>query len=167
MPPPAASPGSPRRLALAALEAVGGAALWLVVLLLALGSLERNLVGTSYVGNIDDVIGFLMAGLFVLGLPIALARGGHVRIDLFYRLYPAGLRRRVDKGFRVFGVAAALGIAGAGLALVLDSYGRERMYYGIIEFPLWIPQFIVVVGALAFAVEFLFADDNPNSATDL
>jgi TRAP-type C4-dicarboxylate transport system permease small subunit len=147
------------RRTLTVLEFVTSCAMWAIVALLALGGLERNLIGTSYVGNTDDVIGFLMAALFVLGLPIALARGGHVRVDLFSRLYSPGTQRVAEAAFKVFGILCGLGLTAAGVALVADSIARSRLYYGIVEIPIWIPQSVIVAGMLIFTLQFMFGEE--------
>lgn len=150
-----------RQTLLTALEAICACALWIIVALLAGGGLERNLIGTSYVGNTDDISAILMATLFMLGLPVALSRGGHVRVDLLYRLYPPRLQAFAERLFKVFGIAAGMGLAAAGLALAYDSFSRERMYYGIIDLPLWIPQLVIAMGALAFTLEFIIGVEEP------
>jgi TRAP-type C4-dicarboxylate transport system permease small subunit len=141
------------------LEFVTSGAMWLIVALLALGGLERNIFGTAYMGNTDDVIGFLMAALFVLALPIALARGGHVRVDLFSRLYSPKVQQIAESAFKVFGILCGLGLTAAGIALVADSMARSRMYYGIVEIPIWIPQSVIVAGMLVFTLQFMFGEE--------
>ncbi len=151
-----------RRTVLRVLTIVCAVALWSIVGLLAGGGIERNVVGTAYVGNTDDIVAFLMATLFMVGLPVALSRGGHVRVDLLYRLYPPRLRLLADRAFTFVGVLAGLGLTAAGLALAYDSYGRGRMYYGLVDMPLWILQSVIAIGAIAFTLEFAFGAEEPD-----
>ena len=150
-----------RRRVLAALEACCALATALMVALLALGALERNSTRTGFMGNTDDVIGYLMAVVFAFGLSIALADGGHVRVDLLYRFYKGWIKRVADGAFKCMGVLSALIVTGAGYALAQDSYVRGRVHYGFIEVPDWLPQMLVVIGGVMFLLEFLFGEERP------
>src|ERR1700712_3907068 len=109
---------------LVGLEALASASLWLIVILFAGGALERNLIGTSYVGNANDLVGYLAASLFSFGLAVALARGAHVKIDILYTSYSQTVRRVTDRIFKILGIlASAILVVGSG-ALCLESYDR-------------------------------------------
>ncbi len=160
-----------RRRVLLVLEACCAFAIALMVALLALGGLERNITRTAFIENTGDLVGYLMGALFALGLSIALAQGGHVRVDLLYRLYKGRIKRVADGAFKCMGVLSALAVTGAGFALVHDSYFRGRMNYGFVELPAWLPQTIIVIGGLFFLLEFLIGEqsprDRPNNPVDI
>ena len=147
-----------RLVVIGALASLCGLAIWLIVALLALGALERNVTGTVFIGNSDDLVGYLMAALFALGLALALADGGHVRVDILYRLYAPRVRMVADLAFKGVGVVAASGLTAAGLALVYDSLSRGRIDYGLVDMPLWIPQLLLPLGTLLFMLEFLVGE---------
>jgi TRAP-type C4-dicarboxylate transport system permease small subunit len=153
--------GAIRRRVLLVLEACCACAIALMVALLAIGGLERNITGTAFIGNSDELIGYLMAALFGFGVSVALADGGHVRVDLLYRSYKGRIKRVADGAFKGIGVLCAAALSGAGIALAYDSYARGRVHYGFVELPAWLPQSIIVVGALLFLLEFVFGEEKP------
>lgn len=149
-----------RQVVMRAFEGICGLAVWGMVLLLGLGALERNLVKTSLFANTGELMGYLMAALFSLGLSVALRHDGHVRVDTFYRKYRTSTRRVMDGIFRVIGIGAAVALAAAGGTLARDSLRRGRVDYGLIDVPLWLPQLLIVLGALALATEFVLGSGN-------
>jgi len=64
--------------------------LWLVLLVIVV-VLSRYLLGVGSIA-IQESVTYLHATIFMLGLAFTLQRGGHVRVDIFYRNY--SLRRK-------------------------------------------------------------------------
>jgi TRAP-type C4-dicarboxylate transport system permease small subunit len=148
-----------RNAILVGLEAVAIAALWLIVGVLASGAIERNFFGTSYIGNAGDLVGYMAAIVFGFGLAVALARGAHVKVDIFYTSYAPRILGAVNIAFKILGIAAGVILVAGSIALCMESYARGRMVYGVLEISAWIPQALMVLGTLAFLLEFIFGEE--------
>jgi len=75
-------------------DRVGRIISWLtlcLVLLVIVVVLSRYLLGVGSIA-IQESVTYLHAAIFMLGLAFTLQRGGHVRVDIFYRNY--SLRRK-------------------------------------------------------------------------
>ena len=95
----------------------------------------------------DEVIGYLLVTLVMLGAAEALRRGDHISIDLLSSR--AGPRmRRVQQAFAHLAVMAFAAIVGSS---IWDSIAFARSFgsysVGYIEIETWIPQVPVVLGA--------------------
>ena len=102
--------------------------------------------------SLAEIGGFLFVASAFLALPAALRAAGHVRVTLLLRfLGPTGDRIAtfvalvVALGLTVF-AAWALGIQ------ALASFERGSVSYGIIAIPLWLPQSVMTLGIVIFAI---------------
>lgn len=103
-----------------------------------------------------DLIGmYLMPALFYLALSDTLAAHHHVAVDLLRPRMPSWLAR----SFEIFGSGAMASV----FLLIAQIYARsawekfhtDAMVLSSIQWPAWIPDAIVVVGAVSIALRLL------------
>jgi len=79
-------------------DRVGQMISWLTLLLVALVItvvLSRYLLGIGSIA-IQESVSYVHAIIFMLGLAFTLQRGGHVRVDIFYREFSARRKALID-----------------------------------------------------------------------
>ena len=94
----------------------------------------------------DELIGYLLVTLVMLGAAEALRRGDHIAIDLVTaRLGPK--MRRVQAAFGYLSVMAFAAIVGVSIwDSIVFARGFGSYSVGYIEIETWIPQVPVVIG---------------------
>lgn len=79
-------------------EATGRALSWLTLVMV--GLVVAVVIGRYFVGlgsiALQESVTYLHALVFMLGLAFTLKRGGHVRVDIFYRSYSPRIKALVD-----------------------------------------------------------------------
>ena len=146
------------------LEVLTGVALWAIVVLLALGALERNFLSSATLSYASSLIGYLMAGIMLLGSCLAVIDRGHVEIDLLSRQYGGIVAKLAKALFRALAVIAGLLLLAGGIALVSQSLRTGRIDYGLITMPIWVPQLLIPIGGGLMAILFAITDydlENP------
>ena len=104
------------------------------------------------VPSLAEIGGFLFVASATLALAYTLRAAGHVRVTLVLRfLGPMGNRVLAS-------LVLALGAAIAGYAAwhvgdnTLDSWARGSVSYGLIPIQTWIPQAVMTLGLVIFAI---------------
>lgn len=121
-------------------------ALILVIFVQIVVAVTRRYVFDNPLQWSDEMIGYLLVTLVMLGAAEALRRGDHIAIDLVSaRLGPRMARlQRVFAHLSVMGFAAIVGLS------IWDSIAFARSFgsysVGYIEIETWIPQVPVVIG---------------------
>ena len=105
--------------------------------------------------SLAEIGGFLFVASAFLALPATLRAAGHVRVTLLLRyLGPAG--DRVMTGLVLLVALALTAFAAWAVGVqTLASYQRASVSYGILAIPLWVPQAVMTVGIVIFAVALL------------
>lgn len=105
--------------------------------------------------SLAEFAGFMMVGATFLALASTLKRGVHIRVTVALGLFG-------PRGHRLLNIIATLGgavlftfVAWHGGLLALDAHAFEPVSYGIIPVPLWIPQSVMALGLLVFAIALL------------
>ena len=108
-----------------------------------------------HVPGTDAYAGYLMAGAGFLALAHTLKRGEHIRVTLVLSMFKGNARR----GLEIFSLVLA------SLLAVLFAFYSCRLVWQSIEFhdistgndatPLWIPQLVMALGTVIFAVAFV------------
>jgi TRAP-type C4-dicarboxylate transport system permease small subunit len=96
----------------------------------------------------DELSGYLVVLLVMLGVGEALRRGDHINVDLLIaRMGPAGRRWSA-----VWGMAAVIAVGVvlliSGIEAVRFSYAMGMLSEGYLEVPMWIPQSAILLGAV-------------------
>ncbi len=131
--------------------AFAGAALGAVVVLVTLAcvaySVVLRYVFATPVTWTDELSGYLVVAIVMLGAAESLRRGDHISVDLL----TAGARGRTRLGLEVWAMVCAALVAGAivysAVLMVRFSYDFGIYSEGYLEMPMWIPQSVLLAGA--------------------
>lgn len=127
----------------------------LAVLVLTAINVTGRYLFTAPLRGAEEMTGFLVVAMVMLGAAEAYRRGDHIRIDLLTeRLGPKGARW-VDVLSHVAVGAFAANLLRTGLHTVEFSHSFGAYSPGYLQIPMWIPQSALVIGGallLAMAV---------------
>jgi len=105
--------------------------------------------------SLAEIGGFLFVASAFLALAATLRAAGHVRVTLLMRWFG----QRGDRIMTVLVLLVALGLTAFAVwsvwLLTWASYLRGSVSVGIIAIPLWIPQGVMTLGLVIFAVALL------------
>ena len=104
-----------------------------------------------HVPGTDAYAGYLMAGAGFLALAHTLKRGEHIRVTLVLGLFKGGARH----GMEIFSLLLAGLFAFYSCRLVWQSIEFHDISTGNDATPLWIPQLVMALGTVIFAVAFV------------
>lgn len=134
----------------AALAIAAGVTIVGLSLLIGFDIVARSWFRFSVQGT-DELGGYVLALVGSLGLPYALLKRGHPRIDLLLPYLPQPL-------VRVLHVAAygaltwfAVFVADHSIRTLMEAFRFNTTANTPLQTPLWIPQLLWVVGTVAFA----------------
>ncbi|KAA5606782.1 TRAP transporter small permease [Roseospira marina] len=128
------------------------AALLLVVLTgLILASIVSRLIGV-YLGGVNAYAGYAMAAGAFFGMPYAFRSGAHIRVTLLLTNLTGWTRWAFELWARAIIAAAAGYMAVYFGRLTYYSYVYGDISQGADATPLWIPQSVMAVGAVCFAI---------------
>lgn len=133
------------------LALVAGVAVAVLAFLIVFDIVARSLFRYSLQGT-DELGGYTLALTGSLGLAFTLARRGHPRIDIGFRLFPARMRQ-------VLHVMALATLTVLALFMTQHAIGefRNTLAFGSVtntplQTPLWVPQIFWVAGTGFFAL---------------
>jgi len=155
---PAPSTVAPSSAAPSVVERGVGAVAWLAAVLSAgLVLVMLAVVGYSVVMRYfldrpvtwsDELSGYLVVALVMLGAADALLRGEHISVDLL----TARAAGRARRGVELWAMLCVLAVAGAivysGREMVAFSLDFGMYSEGYLEAPMWIPQSFILVGGV-------------------
>jgi len=134
-----------------ALALFAGLAVAVLSVLICVDIVGRTFFRYSLQGT-DELGGYTLALIGSLGLPYALLRRGHPRIDIFLKYFPRGLRA-------LFHAAAYVALAGFAIFMTWHAMQEigETISYGTVtntplQTPLAVPQAMWVLGTGFFAL---------------
>jgi TRAP-type C4-dicarboxylate transport system permease small subunit len=133
--------------ALAALCMVG--LLVMVMLSVVSRQLGFNVRGT------DAYAGYLMAGAGFLALAHTLKRGEHIRVTLLLNSLQGSWRKAIEIWSLGFASLLSTVMAFYSCRLVWQSLDFNDVSTGVDATPLWIPQLVMAVGTVVFAIAFV------------
>ncbi len=133
------------------------AALALITLCgLVLAGIAARALGLTLPG-IDAYAGYCLAACGFLALAGSLRHGDQIRTDVLVTRLPKRWRQPVDWCVRVLAAVLAVGLAGALVRMAWLSAEYGDISQGIDATPLWLPQSVLAVGAVLFALTLLAA----------
>jgi TRAP-type C4-dicarboxylate transport system permease small subunit len=106
-------------------------------------------------GGTDDIVAWLAAAAALLAMAHTFQHGDMVRMTLILERLPAPARRWAEVLALSVGTISCIYLAWWVSVSVHQSWMLEDMSNGLIVVPLWIPQLILVFGALLLAVALL------------
>jgi C4-dicarboxylate transporter DctQ subunit len=134
--------------------AVGAGVVVLMMLVVAYSVVNRYILNTPITWT-DELSGYLVVALVMLGAADALRRGDHISVDLI----TSRLTRRGKRLVEIWGYIVVLVFSSVLLVSseqTIDySINFEIVSEGYLEVPMWIPQsFLILGGSLVFLVAF-------------
>ena len=124
----------------------------LAVLVLTTINVVGRYLFTAPLRGAEEMTGFLVVAMVMLGAAEAYRRGDHIRIDLLTeRLGPTGARW-VDVLSHLAVAAFAANLLRTGLHTVKFSRNFEAYSAGYLQVPMWIPQSALVIGGALLLV---------------
>jgi TRAP-type C4-dicarboxylate transport system permease small subunit len=125
------------------------------VLLLSLAvSVEivgRKLFSHSFPGT-DDIGGYVLAIIAVIGASYTMAKRGHTRVDIFLVRMPTAWQRVLNLLAMVSMAAFAIFAAWRGATVLLESIEFQSVASNPLQTPLWQPQSLWLIGLVLFAL---------------
>ncbi len=123
-----------------------GALLVLVtVALVSYSVVMRYLLNTPQTWT-DELVGYFLVCIVMLGVAESLRRGEHIGVDLLTERLPARARKVADIWGMVAVIAVAVAMIYSSYQMVAFSYEVELFSDGYVEAPLWIPQSALLIG---------------------
>jgi TRAP-type C4-dicarboxylate transport system permease small subunit len=107
--------------------------------------------------GLDAYAGYSIAAALFLALPATLKQGDHIRVTLVVQRFNASKQRIVEHVCLLAGIALSGYIAYFACRLVWISYTTHDVSQGADATPLWIPQLLMALGSIGFAVAFIDA----------
>ncbi|HSA80741.1 MAG TPA: TRAP transporter small permease [Geminicoccaceae bacterium] len=134
---------------------ISAALLVLMVLHILLEITLRSFFATSTF-VLDEFVGYGVAAMTFLTLGYALEKDALIRVQLALTRSPAPVRRGLETLCASLTLALSLFLIGHFWRSVSRNWGRSAVSQSIAEVPLWIPEGLVLLGLVLFALQ-LFA----------
>lgn len=99
-----------------------------------------------------DYAGYAMAAASFLAFANALNRGSHIRVSILLNVVPGGVRRWLEIWCFGMGTAIMWYFVWYGQRFVYWSWKFNDISQGQDKTPLWIPQGVMLFGAVVFAI---------------
>lgn len=131
----------------------GGAALLVLLslVLTAYSVLQRYVFGTPVTWS-DELFGYLVIGMVMLGAAESLRRNDHISVDLLTSRVGDSARRWLDLWAMLLVIVVAVALIVGATGMVRYSYGFGVFSEGYLEMPMWIPQSVFLFGAALLAL---------------
>ena len=143
------------------MRAIGlvGLAISAVCLLIMLFWTTLSVVG-RYTGwftilGAEQVAAYAMAGMFFFGLSYTFESGGFVAVAPLKRRMPERVLPWLEALHLVIAFAFVAVLAYYTWETVLESKRFETETFGVLEWPLWLPQLVMPIGCAALALQIL------------
>lgn len=115
-----------------------------------------EILGRKYFGfsfrSLDEIGGYMLAGVSAFGFAYALAKHSHMRVTLLFPYVPAWVRSALNVLAMVSLAAMAAFCAWRGGAELLEHLATGKRSNTPLAIQLWIPQSIWFAGMMLFAV---------------
>jgi TRAP-type C4-dicarboxylate transport system permease small subunit len=122
-----------------------------LICLLVVAQIVARQLGTM-VPSADEFAAYAMAASGFLGLPYALQRGAHVRVEMLCKLLPARGRFFADVLSTFIGLSIAAYLAWYCSLFVIESYEFNEVSSGLLPIPMWLPQLSMLLGTLILVI---------------
>jgi TRAP-type C4-dicarboxylate transport system permease small subunit len=119
-----------------------------------------EVVGRKYFGfsfrGIDEIGGYMLAGVSAFGFAYALSTRAHMRVTLLFPYVPASVQSLLNVLATLTLAAMAGFCAWRGIFEVLDAWMSGKRSNTPLQTPLWIPLTVWFTGMLLFAAGTIF-----------
>jgi len=130
---------------------VCGYAVLLLSLAVSVEIVGRKLFSHSFPGT-DDIGGYVLAIVAIVGASYTMAKRGHTRVDIFLVRMPVAWQRALNLLAMVSMAAFAIFAAWRGTTVLLESIEFQSVASNPLQTPLWQPQSLWLVGLVLFAL---------------
>jgi len=137
--------------ALYLISGVGAALCLIVILALIVIQMLARWTGEVFPGA-PDYAGYAMAAASFLAFASALNRGAHIRVSILLNAVPNGLRRWLELWCFGVGTAIMWYFVWYAQKFVYWSWKFNEISQGQDRTPLWIPQSLMLIGAIILAI---------------
>ncbi|MBJ3778037.1 TRAP transporter small permease subunit [Acuticoccus mangrovi] len=131
-----------------------GIVTFLMMLLVVANVLLRSIADAPIDGTLELTQSALVILIF-LSLALTQYEGGHIHVVILTQRLPARLRTAVRFLAMVLGLVFFAWATKGAFDFALRSYTINEQEWGAIRFPIWPVKFVVFVGLLALAIQFL------------
>jgi len=101
----------------------------------------------SPTGFADELSGYFLAGMVVLGAPHVLRIDGHVRVEILFKRLPGKFQKWFHYVLNLLAVPPLIILIWFLLELIINYYISNRLSFAsILQVPLWIPISIAPIG---------------------
>ncbi|MGH6637306.1 MAG: TRAP transporter small permease subunit, partial [Polaromonas sp.] len=128
-----------------------GYAVLLLSLAVSVEIIGRKVFSHSFPGT-DDIGGYVLAIIAVIGASYTMAKRGHTRVDIFLIKLPTGWQRVLNTLAMVTMGAFATFAAWRGTTVLLESIEFQSVASNPLQTPLWQPQVLWLIGLVLFAL---------------
>ena len=130
---------------------VCGYAVLLLSLAVSVEIVGRKLFSHSFPGT-DDIGGYVLAIVAIVGASYTMAKRGHTRVDIFLVKMPTAWQRFLNLLAMVTMAAFAIFAAWRGSTVLLESIEFQSVASNPLQTPLWQPQSLWLIGLVLFAL---------------
>ena len=124
---------------------VGALLVLITVALVTYSIVMRYVLNTPQTWT-DELVGYFLVCIVMLGVAESLRHGDHIGVDLLTERLPAKGRKAADIWGMFAVIAVALAMVYSSYQMVAFSYRVELYSDGYVEAPLWIPQAVLLLG---------------------
>ncbi len=117
----------------------------MAIVLLILTQVGGRMLSVHVPGS-DDLVAWLTAGTIFLGLPYAMVKGAHIRVELLIGQLPAPVAKKLEFVVLAGAIVLVGWAAQYATGMVLDSYRYHELAMGQLPLPMWIPQLSLAIG---------------------
>ncbi len=111
----------------------------------------RKLFSHSFPGT-DDIGGYVLAIVAIIGASYTMAKRGHTRVDIFLVRMPVAWQRALNTLAMLTMAAFATFAAWRGTTVLLESIEFQSVASNPLQTPLWQPQSLWLIGLVLFAL---------------
>ena len=130
---------------------VCGYAVLLLSVAVSVEIVGRKLFSHSFPGT-DDIGGYVLAIVAIVGASYTMAKRGHTRVDIFLVRMPTAWQRVLNLLAMVTMAAFAIFAAWRGSTVLLESIEFQSVASNPLQTPLWQPQSLWLIGLVLFAL---------------
>ena len=130
---------------------LSGYAVLLLSVMVSIDIVGRKLFGFTFQGT-DDLGGYVLAIIAVVGASYTMAMRGHTRVDVFLVRMSPGVQGVLNFLAMVTMAGFAAYAAWRGLDVLMESIEFKSVASNPLQTPLWQPQLLWVVGLALFAI---------------
>ena len=139
---------------LRAVALISAVSVFVMMVLVVINVAGRYLLNKPLAGTLEFTESLLVLIIF-LSLALTQYDGGHIRVTLLTRRLPKALAQAATVFCMLAGAAFFTWCAYAAWKFALQSWSFKEQEWGTVVFPLYPVKFVVFVGLLMLAIQFL------------